>query len=92
MSDADVGNVAAPAVLQEMPHDAVRRRITVAAFGFLLVTGAGMIGVGLISDVLAARVNTLAPLANNLDFVMAGIVGAYFGVGGWERIARIRNQ
>lgn len=89
MSDAD-DNAPKTATLEEMPHDVVRRRLTIAAFAFVAGSGALLLGVGLWSDVLAKRVNELSAVLNATYVVMGGVVGAYFGVGSWERVNRIK--
>lgn len=90
MSDADSLNIPQKPVLEEMPHDQVRRRLTIAAFVFLATSGSLMLCVGLWSDPLAKRVNELSGVLNAVYVVMGGVVGAYFGVGSWERVNRIK--
>lgn len=77
-------------VLEELMHDSVRRKLTIAAFCFVAVSGTCMLVVGLSSDSMAKRVNELSPLITALYTVFGGVVGAYFGAGVWERTARIK--
>lgn len=91
MTDAVDNSLDAATGHEEMPHDVTRRRLTIAAFVFVAVTGAGMLGFGLWSDTAAKRVNELSAVMNAIYVVMGGIVGAYFGVGSWERVNRIKN-
>jgi len=65
-----------------------RRRLAWSSFVLLSLVGVVLIGIGLQSDALAARVESLSFLIVALLTVWAGVIAAYFGVSGWVNVAK----
>lgn len=95
MSDTASADAAQDDLACALPHDsawvaynyrrlAIRRRMAIAAFMVLLVGGVALISIGMSSDAVAKRVESLSGIISTLVFVLSSIVGAYWGLGSFD--------